>query len=54
VQPLSHFRIGTDGPQGLVLCYGAIPIEHIDEGLRRLAECLEKMDPPPEDRAAVW
>ena len=34
-------RIGTDGPQGLVLGYGAIPIEHIDEGLRRLAECLE-------------
>ena len=41
VQPLSHFRIGTDGPQGLVLGYGAIPTEHIDEGLRRLAECLE-------------
>ena len=37
LQPLSHFRIGTDGPQGLVLGYGAIPTEHIDEGLRRLA-----------------
>jgi GntR family transcriptional regulator/MocR family aminotransferase len=37
LQPLSRFRIGTDGPQGLVLGYGAIPTEHIDEGLRRLA-----------------
>jgi GntR family transcriptional regulator / MocR family aminotransferase len=45
VQPLSHFRIGTDGPQGLVLGYGAIPTEHVDEGLRRLADCLtEKRD----------
>jgi GntR family transcriptional regulator/MocR family aminotransferase len=40
VQPLSRFRVGTDGPQGLVLGYGAIPTEHIDEGLRRLGGCL--------------
>jgi GntR family transcriptional regulator/MocR family aminotransferase len=38
--PLSRFRVGTDGPLGLLLGYGAIPTERIDEGLRRLAECV--------------
>lgn len=41
LQPLSRFGIGAGGPQGLVGGYGAIPTDRIDEGLRRLAECLE-------------
>ena len=41
--PLSRFRVGADGPQGLVLGYGAIPTEHIGEGLRRLADCMAEV-----------
>jgi GntR family transcriptional regulator/MocR family aminotransferase len=40
LQPLSQFRIGPDGPTGLLVGYGAIPTEDIGEGLRRLAACL--------------
>ena len=46
VQPLSHAPDRRPTGRGLVLGYGAIPIEHIDEGLRRLAECLEKWSLP--------
>jgi GntR family transcriptional regulator/MocR family aminotransferase len=40
VQPLSRCRIASCGPTGLILGYGAIPIEHIEEGLRRLSDCF--------------
>ena len=40
VQPLSRCRIASCGPAGLILGYGAIPIEHIEEGLRRLSDCF--------------
>ena len=42
VQPLSGCRITADGPTGLILGYGAIPLEHVEEGLRRLGECLSE------------
>jgi GntR family transcriptional regulator/MocR family aminotransferase len=41
--PLSQFTADPGrrmSQTGIVLGYGAIPIERIDEGLRRLAECL--------------
>jgi GntR family transcriptional regulator/MocR family aminotransferase len=37
--PLSDFTIGEAQP-GLVIGYGAIPLERIDEGLHRLRTCL--------------
>jgi GntR family transcriptional regulator / MocR family aminotransferase len=40
VQPLSRCRAGSTGRTGLILGYGAIPTEHITEGLQRLAGCL--------------
>ena len=41
VLPLAMYRV--DGPprSGLVVGYGAIPTERIDEGLRRLRRCLD-------------
>ena len=41
VQPLSMFGVGTQGPAGLVVGYGAIPTERIEEGLRRLRRCFD-------------
>ena len=41
-QPLARFSAG-DGPQaGMVLGYGAIPLERIDEGLRRLRAAFDR------------
>jgi GntR family transcriptional regulator/MocR family aminotransferase len=38
--PLSRFSSGGSGAAGIVIGYGAIPTEKIDEGLRRLRECF--------------
>jgi GntR family transcriptional regulator / MocR family aminotransferase len=40
VYPLSRFYAGEPDRAGLVLGYGAIPPERIDEGLRLLRHCL--------------
>lgn len=40
VQPLSRFRIAPGGAPGLLLGFGAVPTERVDEGLRRLAAVL--------------
>jgi len=37
--PVSDFAVGHAQP-GLVIGYGAIPLERIDEGLHRLRACL--------------
>jgi GntR family transcriptional regulator/MocR family aminotransferase len=37
--PLSDFTVGEAQP-GLVIGYGAIRLERVDEGLRRLRTCL--------------
>ena len=37
--PVSDFTVGHAQP-GLVIGYGAIPLERIDEGLHRLRACL--------------
>ncbi len=41
VYTLSQFTVGTARP-GLVIGYGAIPLDRIDEGLRRLKACLQE------------
>jgi GntR family transcriptional regulator/MocR family aminotransferase len=41
VTPLSHFAMAPAGRAGLVLGYGAITHGRIDEGVRRLAACVE-------------
>jgi GntR family transcriptional regulator/MocR family aminotransferase len=42
VTPLSRCAVGSPtGWVGLMIGYGAIPTDRIDEGLRRLRECLE-------------
>jgi GntR family transcriptional regulator/MocR family aminotransferase len=38
--PLSEFAVG-EGQPGLVIGYGAIPLNRIDEGLHRLRACLQ-------------
>jgi GntR family transcriptional regulator/MocR family aminotransferase len=40
VQTLSRFAVQESPKAGLVLGYGAIPAEHIEEGLRRLRLCF--------------
>jgi len=40
VQPLSRFTIHAPAKAGLVLGYGAIPAQKIEEGLRRLRLCF--------------
>lgn len=40
VRPLSFFADDRRGPDGLVIGYGAIPTERVEEGLRRLRECF--------------
>jgi GntR family transcriptional regulator/MocR family aminotransferase len=40
VQELSKFAVGGPARPGLVLGYGAIPAQHIEEGLRRLRHCF--------------
>lgn len=40
VYPLSRFSTAPTPPQGLVLGYGSIPVNRIDEGVRRLAAVL--------------
>jgi GntR family transcriptional regulator/MocR family aminotransferase len=40
VQPLSAFTFGHEPRLGLVLGYGAIGIDQIAEGLRRMRECF--------------
>jgi GntR family transcriptional regulator/MocR family aminotransferase len=35
IYPLSMFRT-AEGPDGLIIGYGAIPLPHIDEALHRL------------------
>ena len=39
ISPLDRFRLAP-GPDGLVVGYGAIPAERIDEGIRRLAASM--------------
>ena len=41
VQPLSRYRMRAPGRPGLLLGYGAIATERIDEGMRRLDKVLE-------------
>jgi GntR family transcriptional regulator/MocR family aminotransferase len=40
VYPLSRFSSGGGGPTGIVIGYGVIPTDKIDEGLRRLRACF--------------
>jgi GntR family transcriptional regulator/MocR family aminotransferase len=40
IRTLSYFGEGEDAPDGLVIGYGAIPVERVDEGLRRLRACF--------------
>jgi GntR family transcriptional regulator/MocR family aminotransferase len=40
VQELSKFAVNGPARPGLVLGYGAIPTQHIEEGLRRLRHCF--------------
>ena len=40
VQELSQFAVNGPARPGLVLGYGAIPTQHIEEGLRRLRHCF--------------
>jgi GntR family transcriptional regulator/MocR family aminotransferase len=40
VQELSKFAVDGPARRGLVLGYGAIPTQHIAEGLRRLRHCF--------------
>ncbi|MDT0352510.1 MocR-like pyridoxine biosynthesis transcription factor PdxR [Pseudonocardia charpentierae] len=44
LQPLSRYRQAVSTSPGLILGYGAIPTERIEEGLRRLGRVLD--DPP--------
>jgi GntR family transcriptional regulator / MocR family aminotransferase len=39
--PLSMYGVDTPARPGLVLGYGAIPTERLDEGLRRLRRCFD-------------
>ncbi|WP_431247084.1 PLP-dependent aminotransferase family protein [Leifsonia xyli] len=41
VQPVSRFRVG-DGPDGMLLGFGGIPAAQIPDGLRTLAEAIER------------
>ena len=40
VQRLSSFAVGPRARSGVLLGYGAIPAERIEEGLRRLRACF--------------
>jgi GntR family transcriptional regulator/MocR family aminotransferase len=40
VQELSEFGVGSPGPPGLLLGYGAIPAASIEDGLQRLQSCF--------------
>ena len=40
VQELSQFAVNGPARPGLVLGYGAIPTQRIEEGLRRLRHCF--------------
>jgi len=42
IQNLSNFAIAKPAPPGLVLGYGAIPADQIEEGLRRLRGCFNR------------
>ncbi|SEA93980.1 transcriptional regulator, GntR family [Leifsonia sp. 21MFCrub1.1] len=42
VQPVSRFRVGA-GPDGLLLGFGGIPVEQIPDGLRTLAQAVERV-----------
>jgi GntR family transcriptional regulator / MocR family aminotransferase len=44
---LSQFTVGTAQP-GLIIGYGAAPLDRIDEGLRRLRTCLQPPAPSPQ------
>jgi GntR family transcriptional regulator/MocR family aminotransferase len=39
--PLSLYGVDAPTRPGLVLGYGAIPTERLDEGLRRLRRCFD-------------
>jgi len=41
VDPLSQFALSPEVPSGLALGYGAIATSRIDEGVRRLASCMD-------------
>jgi GntR family transcriptional regulator / MocR family aminotransferase len=41
LSPLSMYGVDTPAPPGLVLGYGAIPTDRINEGLGRLRRCFE-------------
>jgi GntR family transcriptional regulator/MocR family aminotransferase len=40
LQTLSRFAVQAPPKSGIMLGYGAIPAEHIEEGLRRLRLCF--------------
>jgi GntR family transcriptional regulator / MocR family aminotransferase len=42
VQELSRFGVNPPGPPGLVLGYGAIPTDRIEDGLQRLRSCFHR------------
>jgi hypothetical protein len=42
VQPVSRFRMGA-GPDGILLGFGGIPAEQIPDGLRTLAQAVERV-----------
>jgi GntR family transcriptional regulator / MocR family aminotransferase len=43
VQALSTFSVDPPVRAGIILAYGAIPAEHIEEGLRRLRRCFDSV-----------
>jgi GntR family transcriptional regulator/MocR family aminotransferase len=48
--PLSMYAVDTPTRPGLVFGYGAIPTDHIDEGLHRLRRCFDDVSGGPADR----
>ncbi len=49
------FYADPSGTRELRLCYSALPVERIEEGVRRLASCLESSEfrRPPAERQTV-
>jgi GntR family transcriptional regulator/MocR family aminotransferase len=41
LQPLSMYDVGSPRRAGVVLGYGAIPAEHVEEGLTVLRRCFD-------------
>jgi GntR family transcriptional regulator/MocR family aminotransferase len=44
VMPLSSCRMNAEGRRGLVLGYGGVDVQGIQEGVRKLCMCIEQVD----------